>query len=112
MFYSTKPSELRLFFKDKLGFKATDIGEGWLIFDFAEGDMGIHPSDDIEPDAAPNGTHAISFYCDDINATVEGLKSKGVEFKGKIEDHGFGLVTQFKVPGDFYLQLYQPKYNK
>ena len=34
------------------------------------------------------------------------------EFKGEIEDHGYGFVTYFKVPGDFYLQLYQPKYKK
>ena len=60
----------------------------------------------------PSGTHSISFYCDNIEDSVEELKAKGVEFKGDIEDQGFGLVTYFKVPGDFYLQLYQPKYSK
>jgi hypothetical protein len=29
MFYSSDPEGLRAFFRDKLGFKATDIGEGW-----------------------------------------------------------------------------------
>jgi hypothetical protein len=29
-----------------------------------------------------------------------------------VEDHGYGLVTFFKVPGDFTVQLYQPKYAK
>jgi hypothetical protein len=42
---------------------------------------------------------------------VAELKAKGVEFKGEIEDHGYGLVTHFKLPGDFYVQLYQPRYG-
>ena len=29
-----------------------------------------------------------------------------------IADHGYGLVTFFKAPGDFQIQLYQPKYEK
>ena len=109
MFYSSKPEELRAFLRDKLGFNGTDIGDGWLIFEVPEGDLGVHPSSDSEE--PPSGTHNTSFYCDDIQASVQALKAKGVEFKGEIEDHGYGWVTYFKVPGDFYLQLYQPKYK-
>jgi len=112
MFYSSEPNELREFLRDKLGFKATDIGDGWLIFNFSEGDMGVHPADEKGEEGATSGVHDISFYCDNIEQTVLELKSKGVEFKGDIEDHGYGFVTYFKVPGNFYLQLYQPKYNK
>jgi catechol 2,3-dioxygenase-like lactoylglutathione lyase family enzyme len=111
MFYSSDAPGLRAFLRDKLGFdKVTDVGDGWLIFDLPEADMGVHPFE--EGHSSPNGTHDISFYCDDIEKTVEELKSKGVKFKGEIEDHGFGLVTFFQVPGDFYVQLYQPKYKK
>ena len=39
-------------------------------------------------------------------------KSKGVEFTAPIEDHGYGLVTFFKMPGDVLVQLYQPHYVK
>lgn len=112
MYYSSEPERLRIFLRDKLGMTATDIGDGWLIFNLPEGDMGVHPSGDIESDGAPSGTSDISFYCDDIKATVAELKDKGVEFKGEIEDHGYGLVTYFKVPGNFYIQLYQPLYKK
>jgi hypothetical protein len=108
MFYSSRADELRQFIKDKLGFPATDVGDGWLIFKVPEADMGCHPADE----GAPSGTHDISFYCDDIHQTVKELKAKGVAFKGEVEDHGYGFVTYFKVPGDFYLQLYQPKYEK
>jgi hypothetical protein len=34
--------KLRLFLRDKLGFKATDIGEGLLINNLPEADMGCH----------------------------------------------------------------------
>ena len=110
MFYSSDASGLRTFLRDKLQLKATDIGNGWLIFDLPEADLGCHPSD--EEHGAPSGTHDISFYCDDIEKTVMELKLKGVEFKGEIEDHGYGFVTHFYVPGNFCIQLYQPKYGK
>lgn len=110
MFYSSDAEGLRNFFRDKLGLKATDVGGGWLIFDLPEADLGCHPADDAH--GAPSGTHDISFYCDDIEQTVNDLKAKGVEFKSDIEDHGYGLVTHFKAPGNFWIQLYQAKYGK
>jgi catechol 2,3-dioxygenase-like lactoylglutathione lyase family enzyme len=110
MFYSSDADGLRTFFRDKLDFKANDIGHGWLIFDLPEADLGCHPAD-LEH-GAPSGTADISFYCDDIVKTVAELKAKGVQFKGEVEDHGYGLVTHFHAPGDFTIQLYQPKYSK
>jgi len=109
MFYSSKAAELRAFLRDKLGLKGVDVGDGWLIFDAPEADLGVHPT---EGEDTPSGTANISFYCDDINETMRELKAKGVEFTQAVEDHGYGLVTFFKVPGDFTVQLYQPKYTK
>jgi len=97
--------------RDKLSFPFTDVGEGWLIFDLPEADMVVHPSDESH-DHSRAGTHAISFYCDDIRGTVAELKRKGVEFTMEIEDHGYGLVTHFKMPGEVTVQLYQPHYQK
>ena len=110
MFYSSDAAGLRDFFRDKLGLSANDIGHGWLIFDLPEADLGCHPSDETR--GAPSGTADISFYCDDIAQTVEALKTKGVTFTGEVEDHGYGLVTHFHAPGNFTIQLYQPKYKK
>jgi catechol 2,3-dioxygenase-like lactoylglutathione lyase family enzyme len=111
MFYSSEAQALREFLRDKLGFAAHDIGEGWLILEVPEADMGVHPADGPGEQGAPSGTHNISFYCDDIHNTVQLLKAKGVEFTMDIEDHGYGFVTMFKVPGGFELQLYEPKYK-
>lgn len=110
MFYSSAAEETRAFIRDVLGFKATDVGEGWLIFDVPEADMGCHPACDA--DGGRVGSHAISFYCDDIKQTVSQLREKGVEFCCEIVDEGFGLVTFFKMPGGIDVQLYQPKYEK
>ena len=112
MFYSSQADALRDFIRDKLGLPYTDVGDGWLIFDLPEADMGCHPAADSAEDGLPDGTRDISFYCDDIEQTVKELEARGVEFTGGIEDHGYGLVTFFKIPGGLTLQLYQPLYEK
>lgn len=112
MFYSSDAKGLRTFIRDKLGFKATDIGEGWLIFDLPEADMGCHPADETGREGQPSGTHDISFYCDDIESTIVELKGRGVEFVTGVEDVGYAMATYFKMPGDLTVQLYQPKYQK
>ena len=110
MFYSSEAKELRAFIKDKLQFSYTDTGDGWLIFDLPEADMGCHPAEG--EDAKFSGKHDISFYCDDINETVNELKSRGVEFTDEITDAGYGLVTHFIMPGGVKVQLYEPMYKK
>ena len=45
-------------------------------------------------------------------ASHEIRKARGVEFTGPITDRGYGLVTRFKVPRSFEVQLYQPRYAK
>ena len=110
MFYSSEPEAFRVFLRDKLGFPFTDVGDGWLIFDMPEADMGCHPIEKGDP--VESGTRDISFYCDDIEKSVAELRARGVEFTGPIEDHGYGLVTYFKMPGNVLVQLYQPHYAK
>ena len=110
MFYSSQPEALRAFLRDKLGLSATDVGDGWLIFDLPEADMGCHPAEEREGGAS--GTPNISFYCDDIEKTIADLRARGVEFTAPVQNHGYGLVTFFRMPGNFAVQLYQPLYRK
>ena len=91
-------------------------GIGWVLRAVAlrwladhAADLGVHPTEGSD---VASGTADISFYCDEIEATVRELQSRGVEFTPKAEDHGFGFVTFFNVPGGFKVQLYQPKYRK
>jgi catechol 2,3-dioxygenase-like lactoylglutathione lyase family enzyme len=103
MMYTTDAPATRAFFRDVLGFSAVDVGEGWLIFNMPEADLGFHPGD------APG--FDVSFYCDDIETTVAELKARGVEFTAPVQDQGFGLVTFFAAPGGLRVQLYQPRYS-
>ena len=117
LFYSAEPDALRAFLRDKLELNAHDIGGGWLIFDLPEADMGVHPAAGPEgsPEAAaepPAGTHHISFYCDAVAESRTALEARGVTFVDEIQDMGFGLVTNFEIPGGQTLQLYQPRYSK
>ena len=108
MFYSSDSNATRAFIRDVLQYSFTDVGEGWLIFNVPEADMGVHP----EASHGAAGSHAISFYCDDIHTSVAELTSRGVEFSGPVHDEGFGDVTFFKLPGVGNVQLYQPHYTK
>jgi hypothetical protein len=101
MFYSPQAEELRVFFRDKLGLPSVDVGQGWLIFPM-EGEVGFHPGEGLK--------HEISLYCDDISATVDELKSRGVEFTQDVTDWGFGVGTFISAPGGLTIQLYEPSY--
>jgi hypothetical protein len=109
LYYSSDPDATRAFMRDKLRLPYTDIGDGWLIFDLPEGDVGVHPTGSGEPAA---NTHDVSFYCDDIAGTVAELRARGVVFKHDPQDHGYGLVTYFTMPGGVEVQLYEPSYEK
>lgn len=110
MFYTSEPEALRAFFRDALGLPATDVGGGWLIFDLPHAEMGCHPTEG-DASGTPSGTPHISFYCDDLPATMEELRAKGVEFVTEPEDVGYGIRTTFRAPGDFTIELYQPSYD-
>jgi predicted enzyme related to lactoylglutathione lyase len=104
MFETPNAEELRAFIRDKLGFPYTDTGDGWLIFSMKEADIGCHP--------AEKNSHSISFYCNDIQKTVQELKSRGVEFTSGITDQSWGFLTHFRVPGGMEIDLYEPKYER
>jgi catechol 2,3-dioxygenase-like lactoylglutathione lyase family enzyme len=108
MFYSSDAEATRAFLRDKLDLPFTDVGDGWLIFDFPEGEAGCHPVFDRHPRPGMD----FSFYCDDVEATVAALREKGVEFKNAIEDRGWGLALEMLVPGGIEMTLYQPRYKK
>lgn len=110
MFYSAQPDALRAFLRDKLGFAATDVGDGWLIFNLPDAEMGCHPAEPQGPRAS--GTPYISFTCDDIGAAITELTARGVDFIDTPADVGYGTAVHFTMPGDFTVELYQPAYSR
>lgn len=111
MFYTSEPEALRAFLRDVFELPATDVGGGWLIFDLPEAEMGCHPVGS-GAGSVPSGTAHISFYCDDLDATMRRLRERGVEFVDEVEVVEYGRRTTFRAPGDFTIELYQPAYGK
>ena len=100
--FTTEADGARDFFRDKLGFSSVDAGGGWLIFALPPAELGIHPSE--------AGSHQeLYLLCDDIEATMEDLRAKGVEFTQPVSDQRWGLVTAMKIPGG-ELSLYEPRH--
>ena len=93
----------RAFFRDTLGLGGVDAGGGWLIFALPPAEVAVHPTDG-EP------SHELYLMCRDINATVEALEAKGVEFTEPVADQGWGLVTRLKIPGGGDIGLYEPRH--
>ena len=101
--FTSDADGLRAFLRDVLGFDHVDAGGGWLIFALPPAELAAHPS-------AGDTRHELYLMCDDVEATVEELQAKGVEFTRPISDEGFGLVTAMRVPGGGELGLYEPRH--
>lgn len=110
--YAQDADTARAFIRDVLGLRYVDAHGGWLIFKLPPAELGIHPTDQGDPDTGvPSGFHEIYLMCDDVEATVADLESKGVEFTSGVEDAGFGLLTRFRIPGGGEIGLYEPKHT-
>jgi hypothetical protein len=48
--------------------------------------------------------------CDDMQATVAELRTKGAEFTADITDAGWGLITSVRLPDGSDLRLYEPRH--
>jgi catechol 2,3-dioxygenase-like lactoylglutathione lyase family enzyme len=101
--FSKDAEAVRAFLRDVLGLPSVDAGGGWLIFALPPAELAAHP-------AEQSGAHELYLMCDDIAATVEELKAKGVEFATPVTEQGFGLMTRLKLPGGGELGLYEPRH--
>ncbi len=50
--------------------------------------------------------------CDDIGATVEDLRSRGMVVRGDPQDEGWGRTTTLVLPGGLEVMLYEPRHEK
>jgi catechol 2,3-dioxygenase-like lactoylglutathione lyase family enzyme len=97
----------RAFFRDILGFESVDAGGGWLIFELPPGELACHPGPELEAGQSEGGAE-LFLLCKDIETARAELEAKGVEFVEPVADHGYGLVTRFRVPGYGNLAIYEP----
>ena len=101
--YSQDAEAYRAFVGETLGFAGVDAGNGWLIFKLPPAEVAVHPTDGAT-------THELYLMCDDINALVAELTSKGVEISGPVNDAGWGLLASVKLPSGSDLAFYEPRH--
>ena len=111
LFYSSDPEADRAFLRDVIGLRWIDIGHGWMIFAMPPAEAAVHPADD----GIRGGTHAghamigavIYFMCDDVEAEVERLASRGVACAA-LQRADWGISTAIPLPSGTAVGLYQP----
>jgi hypothetical protein len=102
--YSKDPEADRAFFRDVLKLTNVDVGHGWLIFGLPPSEVAVHPAD-------KNGRHELYLMCEDVAAFTAAMKTHGITC-GKINDQGWGLVTELTLPGGGTLGVYQPRHPR
>jgi len=113
LLYSKNAEADRAFVRDLLGFKALDVGGGWLIFGLPPAEMGIHPGDGkfVQSHAEHSLLGAVMYLmCEDVRATVAELQAKSVECSEMIEAE-WGITTTVPLPSGGRVGLYQPKHK-
>jgi len=101
--FTPEADELRSVFRDALGWKHVDTGDGWLIFSLPPAELAAHPSEG-------STEHRLYFTCDDLIATIDELRAKGVEIRGEPDDRGWGVATTMVLPGGVDVVLYEPRH--
>ena len=112
LLYSKDPEADRAFFRDVLGFRSVDAGEGWLIFAMPPAEAGIHPLEgDFSQDHAGHALLGAVLYlmCDDLHATMASLRASGVQCS-EIQTAPWGVTTGIPLPSGGRIGLYQPRH--
>ena len=113
LLYSKDPGADRAFFRDVLGFRAVDVGHGWLIFAMPPAELAVHPMDEgIEQVHAGHALIGAVLYlmCDDLHAEVKTLAAKEVMCT-EIGEAPWGIKTTIKLPSGGEIGLYQPRHQ-
>jgi catechol 2,3-dioxygenase-like lactoylglutathione lyase family enzyme len=99
--FSSDPEADREFFADVLEQPHVDAGDGWLIFKLPPAELAMHPSDGTP-------SHELYFMCDDVEATMQELRDRGVLFTQEISEERWGRLTRFRLPGGGEVGMYEP----
>jgi len=102
--YSLSPEADRTFLRDVLKLPSVDVGGGWLIFGLPPAEVAVHPSD-------KNDVHEFYLMCDDVEAFVASMQKANVTC-GPVQNQGWGLLTQVRLPGGGRLGVYQPRHGR
>ena len=102
LLYTSEPERVREILRDLFEWQHVDAGDGWLIFRMPPAEVGVHP--------AETGTTELTLMCDDLAATIDELRGKGLEISGEPNDQGWGITTTLVLPGGLNMMLYEPRH--
>jgi hypothetical protein len=102
--YSMNPEADRAFLRDVLRLPCVDVGEGWLIFGLPPAEVAVHPSH-------KNDVHEFYLMCDDVEAFIADMQKANIAC-GPVQNQGWGLLTQVRLPGGGHLGVYQPRHGR
>src|ERR1700722_5756052 len=100
--FSPEAEKVRAFFKDVLALSSVDAGGGWLFSALPPPELAFYP-------AEGEGRHELYLMCDNIQATLTGLKDKGVEVARDVADQGWGLLAAIRLPDGSEFPIYEPR---
>jgi predicted enzyme related to lactoylglutathione lyase len=113
LLYSRDAEADRKFFRDVLGFRAVDAGEGWLIFASPPAEIAVHPSSGnfMQRHAEHELLGAVLYLmCDDLPATIRSLNARHVSCT-PISEAPWGIATTIRLPSGGEIGLYQPAHQ-
>ena len=108
LLYTSQPDALRATLRDVFRFEHVDAGEGWLIFALPPAELGVHPAEG--PTYQSGVRHQLTLMCDDIQATVDELRARGIGVQGEPADEGWGISVMLTLPGGVEVLLYEPRH--
>ena len=110
LIYSKDSEADRAFFRDVLGFRSVDAGEGWLIFALPPAEIAVHPAraNFVQRNAehVMMGT-VLYLMCDDLPSLIKSLRTRKVKC-ARIAQAPWGAFTTILLPSGGELGLYQP----
>jgi len=110
LLYSKDPEADRTFFRDVLGLRYVDVGEGWMIFAMPPAEAAIHPLDrEFSPRHAGHDLLGAELYlmCDNLAGLIKSLEAKNVHCT-EVERARWGIKTTIPLPSRGAIGLYQP----
>jgi hypothetical protein len=103
LLFSPEAEALRATLRDVIAWDFVEAHPGWPIFALPPAELGVHPSDG-------EARHELWLICDDLDATIDELRGKGVEFVGDSAEEDFGRWIRMRLPGGVEVPLYEPKH--
>jgi len=110
LIYSKDAEADRAFFRDVLGFRSVDVGEGWLIFALPPAEIAVHPAG--RTFAKRHGGQVMMgtvlyLMCDDLEGLIQSLKAKKVKCS-EMGTAPWGSYTTISLPSGVEMGLYEP----